>query len=68
MEVVIEKKLFMTVDIDVPENVTNEYLSNEIKKIIDESSEYDWEETDWRGKEVYSAYETYGGTDIELEF
>ena len=68
MEVCIIKKLFMTVDIDVPDDVTDEKLSSEIKKIINESDIDDFDEYDWRGKEVYEAYETYGGTDIELNF
>lgn len=68
MEVCIIKKLFMTVDIDVPDDVTDEKLSTEIKKIINESDIDDFDEYDWRGKEVYEAYETYGGTDIELNF
>ena len=58
----------MTVDIDVPDDVTNEELSAEIKKVIDSSDEYDWEDYDWRGKEVYEAYDTYSGVDIDLDF
>ena len=68
MEVCIIKKLFMTVDIDVPDDVTDEKLSSEIKEIVDNSDIDDFDEYDWRGKEVYEAYETYGGTDIELNF
>ena len=69
MEVTIIKKLFMTVDIDVSDDVTDEELSTKIKSIIDENQDLDdWDEYDYRGKEVYEAYETYGGTDIELNF
>ena len=69
MEVCICKKLFTTVDIDVTEEeVTDEILSQEIKKIVDGMSLEDWDEYDWRGREVYEAYDTYGGIDIELDF
>ena len=68
MEVCIIKKLFMTVDIDVPDDVTEIELASKIKEIINESDIDDFDEYDWRGKEVYEAYETYGGTDIELNF
>lgn len=68
MEVCIIKKLFMTVDIDVPDDVTEIKLASKIKEIIDNSDIEDFDEYDWRGKEVYEAYETYGGTDIELNF
>lgn len=68
MEVCIIKKLFMTVDIDVPDDVTEIKLASKIKEIINESDIDDFDEYDWRGKEVYEAYETYGGTDIELDF
>lgn len=63
MEVCIVKKLSMTVDIDVPDDVTAEELSAEIKKVIDSSDEYDWEDY-----EVYEAYDTYSGVDIDLDF
>ena len=69
MEVCICKKLFTTVDIDIPdEEATDEILSEEIKNIVGGMSLEDWDEYDWRGREVYEAYETYGGTDIELDF
>ena len=68
MEVCITKKLFMTVDVDVPDDATDEMVSAEIKKIVDNADLDDYDEYDWRGKEVYEAYETYGGTEIELNF
>lgn len=68
MEVCIIKKLFMTVDIDVDDDATDEVISEEIKKIVTSSTPEDFSEYDWRGKEVYEAYETYGGTEIELNF
>ena len=70
MEVTIIKKLFLTVDLDIPENeITKERVSDEIKKVIDEHDDIeDWDTTDWTGNERYEAYETYGGTNIELNF
>lgn len=68
MEVTIIKKLFMTVDLDLPENWQKEDVVKAIKEEIAEHQDLDdWDEEDWRGKEVYEAYETYGGTDIDLE-
>lgn len=70
MEVAITKKLFLTVDIDIPEDeITQERLSEEIKKVIDEHDDLeDWDTADCTGKERYEAHETYGGTEIELNF
>ena len=68
MEVCIVKKLFMTVDIDVPEDATEEQLSIEIKKIVDRADLEDYDEFDWCGEERYEAYDTYSGCDIELNF
>jgi hypothetical protein len=68
MEVCITKKLFMTVDIDVPDDATDEVVSSEIKKIVESSNIDDWDEYDWRGREVYEAYDTYSGSEIELDF
>lgn len=70
MEVTIIKKLFLTVDIDIPDDeITQERLSEEIKKVIEKHDDIeDWDTTDWTGNERYEAYETYGGTNIELNF
>jgi hypothetical protein len=70
MEVTITKKLFLTVDIDIPDDeITQERLSEEIKKVIEKHDDIeDWDTTDWTGKERYEAYETYGGTELELNF
>lgn len=68
MEICITKKLFMTVDIDVPDDATDEVVSSEIKKIVESSDIDDWDEYDWRGREVYEAYDTYSGSEIELDF
>ena len=65
MEICIEKKLFLNIDIDVDENTTREEFIEKIKEEIHEHSDIEeWDELDWRGKEVYHVYETYGGTDI----
>ena len=65
MEICIEKKLFLNVDIDVNENTTREELIEKIKEEIHEHPDIEeWDELDWRGKEVYHVYETYSGTDI----
>ena len=70
MEVTITKKLFLTVDIDIPDDeITQERISEEIKKAIEKHDDIeDWDTTDWTGKERYEAYETYGGTELELNF
>ena len=68
MEVCITKKIFMTVDIDVPDDATDEEISAEIKKIVDNADIDDYDEYDWRGMEVYEAYETYSGSEIQLDF
>lgn len=70
MEVTITKKLFLTVDIDIPDDeITQERLSEEIKKVIEKHDDIeDWDTTDWTGNERYEAYETYGGTELELNF
>jgi len=59
----------MTVDIDVPEDVTDEVLSREIQKIVNQHDDLDdWVRYNWMGKEVYEAYDNYSGTEIELNF
>ena len=69
MEVTIIKKMFLTVDLDIPEDeITQERVVEEIKNVIAEHDDLDdWDEYDWTGKERYEAYETYGGIDIELD-
>jgi hypothetical protein len=43
-------------------------LSKEIKNIVNNMELEDWDDNDWRGKEVYEAYDTYSGSEIELDF
>ena len=65
MEVCIIKKLFLTVDIDVPEDVTQEQINEAIEEEIGNHSDLDdWDETDWTGSERYEAYDTYSGLTI----
>lgn len=68
MEITIAKKLFTTVNIPCSDDVTDAELSKEIKNIVNNMELEDWDDYDWRGKEVYEAYDTYSGSEIELDF
>ena len=68
MEITITKKVFTTVDFDVPDDVTDAELSKKIKELVEKMDLDDWDIYDWRGKEVYEAYDTYSGSEIELDF
>lgn len=68
MEIAITKKVFTTVDFDVPDDVTDAELSKKIKELVEKMDLDDWDVYDWRGKEVYEAYDTYSGSEIELDF
>jgi len=68
MEIAITKKVFTTVDFDVPDDVTDAELSKKIKELVGKMDLDDWDVYDWRGKEVYEAYDTYSGSEIELDF
>jgi Txe/YoeB family toxin of Txe-Axe toxin-antitoxin module len=68
MEIAITKKVFTTVDFDVPDDVTDAELSKKIKELVEKMDLDDWDIYDWRGKEVYEAYDTYSGSEIELDF
>ena len=68
MEIAITKKVFTTVDFDVPDDVTDAELSKKIKELVEKMDLDDWNIYDWRGKEVYEAYDTYSGSEIELDF
>lgn len=67
MEITIIKKVYITQEI--PDNLSEEELKSQVESIIDEINDDDaWEDTDWRGKETYEAYDTYSGcTVLELE-
>ena len=68
MEIAITKKVFTTVDFDVPDDVTDAELSKKIKELVEKMDLDDWDIYDWRGREVYEAYDTYSGSEIELDF
>ena len=68
MEITITKKLFTTVNIPCSDDVTNTELSKKIKELVAKMDLDDWDIYDWRGKEVYEAYDTYSGSEIELNF
>jgi Txe/YoeB family toxin of Txe-Axe toxin-antitoxin module len=68
MEITITKKLFTTVNIPCSDDVTNTELSKKIKELVEKMDLDDWDIYDWRGKEVYEAYDTYSGSEIELNF
>lgn len=68
MEINIVKKLFTTVEIPCSDDVTDAELSKEISKIVKNMELEDWDTYDWRGKEVYEAYDAYSGIEIELNF
>ena len=68
MEIAITKKVFTTVDFDVPDDVTDAELSKKIKELVEKMDLDEWDVYDWRGKEVYEAYDTYSGSEIELDF
>lgn len=67
MEITIIKKVYVTEDI--PDDLSPEELKAQIESIIDDTNDDDaWDDTDWRGKETYEAYDTYSGcTVLELE-
>lgn len=70
IEVVVIRKLFLTLEIDIHEDCTLEELANAIKTELKDEYNRDldnWDMVDQRGKEVIEAYETYGGTDIPLD-
>lgn len=55
-------------EIPCSDDVTDAELSKEISKIVNNMELEDWNTYDWRGKEVYEAYDTYSGSEIELNF
>lgn len=64
MEITIIKSVFVNNE-DIPDDLTQEELEQKINEIIDEHNEADdWDDTDWRCKEVYQVYETYSGGDL----
>lgn len=68
MEITIIKQVFLTEEI--PDDLDYIDLKVKVCEIIREHDDVDeWEETDYRGKEVYEVYDTYSGcTLLNLEF
>jgi hypothetical protein len=56
------------VNIDVPEDATDEMISAEIKKIVDEADIFDYDEYNDCGLEEIEAYKTSDNTEIALDF
>lgn len=63
MEITIIKSVFITQEIEDP--TSPEDLEQKVRDIISENDDItDWNEYDWRGKEVYKIYDTYSGSDL----
>lgn len=63
MEITIIKSVFITQKIEDP--TSPEDLEQKVREIIKENSNLDnWNEQDWRNKEVYRVYDTYSGQDL----
>ena len=66
MEITIIKKVFLTEEVD--DGLSLEELQEKVNEIIAEHDDIeDWDEQDWRCKEVYEVYDTYSGETV-LEF
>ena len=67
MEITVIKQVFATEE--VPDGLTESELREHIEAIIDvHNDDADWDDSDYRGKEVYEAYDTYSGcTLLNLE-
>lgn len=66
MEITIIKKVFLTEEVD--DDLSLEQLQEKVNEIIAEHDDIeDWDEQDWRNKEVYEVYDTYSGETV-LEF
>lgn len=66
MEITIIKKVFLTEEVD--DDLSLEQLQEKVNEIIAEHDDIeDWDEQDWRCKEVYEVYDTYSGETV-LEF
>lgn len=63
MEITIIKKLYLE-NVEVPDGLTEEELKAEVNRIIDGTYIDGYDETDWRGMEVYDVYDDYSGEDL----
>lgn len=63
MEITIIKKVFITEEIEDPNSI--EDFETTVKELIEKhNNKEDWEENDWRGKEVYRVYDTCTGSTL----
>lgn len=63
MEITIIKKLYLE-NVEVADDLTEEELRAEVNRIIDDTSLDEYDESDWRGMEVYDVYDDWSGVDL----
>lgn len=63
MEITIIKKLYLE-NVEVPDDLTEEELKAEVNRIIDDTCLDEYDESDWRGMEVYDVYDDWSGQDL----
>lgn len=63
MEITIIKKLYLE-NVEVSDDLTEEELRAEVNRIIDDTSLDEYDESDWRGMEVYDVYDDWSGVDL----
>lgn len=65
MEITICKKMWLEIEVDVPDDVTEEVLREKVEEIIEDYGyPEEWSSYDYRGKEVYEVYDNYTGCDL----
>lgn len=62
MEITIIKQVYLTEEI--PDDLSQEQVEEFVNDMIDSLDIEDWNETDYRGKQVYEVYDTYSGCTI----
>lgn len=63
MQITIIKKLYLE-HVEVSDDLTEEELRAEVNRIIDDTYLDEYDESDWRGMEVYDVYDDYSGEDL----
>ena len=63
MQITIIKKLYLE-NVEVSDDLTEEELRAEVNRIIDDTYLDEYDESDWRGKEVYDVYDDWSGCDL----
>ena len=63
MQITIIKKLYLE-NVEVSDDLTEEELRAEVNRIIDDTSLDEYDESDWRGVEVYDVYDDWSGVDL----